>query len=364
MCCTKELRIMRRRLLVVFALAALVAAGACGNDDNPSVASPLGSEATTGASAQPVTVRLGHFPNVTHATAIVGVEKGLFAKALGQDELEVKTFNAGPDATEALLSGAIDATYIGPNPAINAFVKTKGGIRIISGATSGGAALVAKPEIMHIAQLEGKKIATPQLGNTQDVALRAYLKEKGLATDAQGGGDVTILPQENSLTLDAFKGGQIDGAWVPEPWVSRLVLDGGGKVLVDEKSLWPEGKFVTTHLIVRTEFLEDHPDTVKRLLEGQVEANQYLAEHSTEAQTVVNEGIAEVTGKKLADHVVAAAFENLTFTDDPVASSLRESADDAVAVGLLQKPDLTGIYDLKLLNAVLMARNLTEVEGL
>ncbi|MEY2476574.1 MAG: sulfonate transport system substrate-binding protein [Actinomycetota bacterium] len=353
---------MHRRLLVVLALAALVVAGACGNDDNPSVASQGGSDTT--AAAEPVTVRLGHFPNVTHATAIVGVEKGLFAKALGQDKLEVKTFNAGPEATEALLSEAIDATYIGPNPAINAFVKTKGGIKIISGATSGGAALVTKPEITSITQLKGKKIATPQLGNTQDVALRAYLKEKGLATDAQGGGDVTILPQENSLTLDSFKSGQIQGAWVPEPWVSRLVLDGGGKVLVDEKTLWPGGEFVTTHLIVRTKFLEEHPDTVKRLLEGQVAANEYLAENSTEAQTVVNDGIAKITGKKLADNVIAAAFKNLTFTDDPVASSLRESADDAVAVGLLQKPDLTGIYDLKILNGVLEAKGLTAVKGL
>jgi NitT/TauT family transport system substrate-binding protein len=345
---------MRRRLLIALTLTALVVAGACGNDDDtPPV-----------AAAEPVTLRLGHFPNVTHATAIVGVEKGLFAKALGKDKLEVKTFNAGPEATEALLSEAIDATYIGPNPAINAFVKTKGGIRIISGATSGGAALVTKPEITSVAQLKGKKIATPQLGNTQDVALRAYLSEKGLATDAQGGGDVTILPQENSLTLDSFKSGQIQGAWVPEPWVSRLVLDGGGKVLIDEKTLWPEGEFVTTHLIVRTEFLEEHPDTVKRLLEGQVAANQYLAENSTEAQTVVNDGIAKITGKKLADNVIAAAFKNLKFTDDPVAASLQESADDAVAVGLLEKPDLKGIYDLTLLNAVLMARGVEEVKGL
>jgi NitT/TauT family transport system substrate-binding protein len=353
---------MRRRLLVVLALTAVVAAGACGSDDDkPSVASEGGTSTTT--SAEPVTLRLGHFPNVTHATAIVGVEKGLFAKALGQDKLEVKTFNAGPEATEALLTEAIDATYIGPNPAINAFVKSHKGIKIISGATSGGAALVVKPTITSAAQLKDKTLATPQLGNTQDVALRSWLKDQGLKTDAQQGGDVHIKPQENSLTLDSFKAGQIDGAWVPEPWVSRLVLDGGGKVLVDEKTLWPEGEFVTTHLIVRTEFLEEHPDTVKRLLEGQVAANEYLAKNGTEAQTVVNEGIAKITGKKRADNVVAAAFKNLTFTNDPIASSLQKSADHAVAVGLLEKPDLTGIYDLKLLNAVLEAEGLTAVKG-
>lgn len=340
---------MRHRLLAVLALAALAVAGACGSADK---------------AAAPVTVRLGHFPNVTHATAMVGVEKGIFAKALGKDELVVHTFNAGPEATEALLSEAIDATYIGPNPAINAYVKTKGGIKIIAGATSGGAALVTKPTITSVDQLEGKKIATPQLGNTQDVALRAYLKEKGLATDAQGGGDVTILPQENSLTLDSFKNGQIDGAWVPEPWVSRLLQDGGGRVLVDEKTLWPGGRFVTTHLIVRTEFLEEHPETVKRLLEGHVEANEYLADNATEAQTVVNTGIEKITGKRLADGVIASAFTNLSFTDDPVATSLQESADDAVAVGLLKKPDLAGIYDLTLLNQVLKARGRSSVEGL
>jgi NitT/TauT family transport system substrate-binding protein len=311
-----------------------------------------------------VTVRLGYFPNVTHATAIVGVEKGIFAKALGTDKLEAKTFNAGPEATEALLSGAIDATYIGPNPAINAFVKSNKGIRIISGATSGGAALVVKPSITSAAQLKGKTIASPQLGNTQDVALRSWLKEQGFKTDAQAGGDVSVKPQENSLTLDTFKAGNIDGAWVPEPWVSRLVIDGGGKVLVDEKTLWPEGKFVTTHLIVREKFLKEHPATVKRLLEGQVEANDWLAANGTEAQRVVNSGIEKITQKKLTDPVIAAAFTNLSFTNDPLASSLKTSADHAVAVGLLEKPDLTGIYDLTLLNQVLKAKGEPAVKGL
>jgi NitT/TauT family transport system substrate-binding protein len=146
--------------------------------------------------------------------------------------------------------------------------------------------------------------------------------------------------------------------------VSRLVQDGGGKVLVDEKSLWPGGKFVTTHLIVRTQFLQDHPQTVKRLLEGQVAANDYLQANGAEAQSVVNGGIAKITSKKLADAVIAAAFKNLTFTDDPIASSLKLSADHAVAVGLLAKPDLTGIYDLTLLNQVLKAKSEPAVKGL
>ena len=315
-----------------------------------------GAASTTGGSGadKPVTVRLGYFPNITHATAIVGVDQGIFRKALGTDKLALSTFNAGPAATEALLAGAIDATYIGPSPTINAYAKSKGAaLRIISGATSGGAALVVRSSITGAAQLKGKKLATPQLGNTQDVALRYWLKTQGLKTDTSGGGDVSILPQENSQTLDAFKSGAIDGAWVPEPWASRLVLEGKGKVLVDEKDLWPGAVFVTTHLVVRTAFLEKHPDAVQRLLQGQIDANEFVNSHPAEAQQIVNKGIAALTGKALTDETVKAAWANLTFTDDPVVSSLAASAKHAEDVGLLASVDLAGIYDLAPLNALL-----------
>ena len=312
-----------------------------------------------GAGAAPkqdqVTLRLGYFPNVTHASAIVGVEGGIFQEKLGNNmKLETSTFNAGPQAVEALNSGALDATYIGPNPAINAFAQSGGkAIRIISGATSGGAFLVVKPAIKNAKDLKGKQIASPQLGNTQDVALRTWLKKKGLKTDPAGGGDVTILPQDNAQTLDLFKQGQVDGAWVPEPWATRLVQEGGGKVLVDEATLWPEGQYVTTHLIVRTEFLKDHPDAVKRLLQGQVAANDLIKNDPQKAQDLVSQGINSATGKPLPADVIAASFKNLTFTNDPIASSLRKSAKDAQAVGLLKPVSLKGIYDLKLLNQVL-----------
>jgi NitT/TauT family transport system substrate-binding protein len=340
-------------LLIVVALAV----GACGSTTKAAARTDhaAGSEAQT-------TVRLGYFPNVTHATAIVGVEKGIFAKALGNDSLKTQTFNAGPAAVEALLSGAIDATYIGPNPAINAFAKSNGkAIRIVSGATSGGAALVVKPEIATAQQLKGKKVASPQLGNTQDVALRHWLADEGLKTDPQGGGDVSIVPQDNAQTLETFKSGSIDGAWVPEPWVSRLIQEGGGKVLVDEASLWPAGKFVTTHLVVATKFLQEHPDAVKRLLEGQVDANAFLNANPTESQQLVNAGIEKITGKKLSESTIQASWKNLTFTNDPVASSLTASAQHAEAVGLLDKVNLDGIYDLTPLNAVLKARGGAQV---
>jgi NitT/TauT family transport system substrate-binding protein len=341
-----------RKLLGPAAVLLALTLAACGSSKKSS------SSATTAPKdTGPVTLNLGYFPNVTHATAIAGVEKGIFAKALGTNvTLKTATFNAGPAAVEALFSNAIDATYIGPNPAINAWSQSNGSaIKIISGATSGGAALVVKPAINSAADLKGKKIATPQLGNTQDVALRAWLKDKGLKTDAAGGGDVNIVNQENAQTLDTFKAGSIDGAWVPEPWVSRLVQDGGGKVLVDEKDLWPGGKFVTTLLVVRTAFLNQHPDVVKRLLQGQVEANDYVNKNPAEAQTVVNTGIGKLTGKKLSDAVIAASWKNLSFTNDPIASSLKTSAQHAQDAGLLKPVNLTGIFNLTTLNDVLKA---------
>jgi NitT/TauT family transport system substrate-binding protein len=260
---------------------------------------------------------------------------------------------------------AIDASYVGPNPAINGFVKSHGqALRIVSGATSGGAFLVVKPSINSAADLKGKKVASPQLGNTQDVAVRAWLKKQGLTTDTSGGGDVSILPQENAATLDAFKIGAIDGAWVPEPWATRLVQDGGGKVLVAESDLWPGGKYVTTQLVVATKFLSAHPDVVKRLLEGQVAANDFVNASPVEAQKLANDQIEKLTQKRLGNALIAAAWKNLTFTNDPIASSLQTSANSATDVGLLAKVDLKGIYDLTLLNEVLKARGEAPVSGL
>ena len=317
--------------------------------------------ATTPASAanraqdEQVTLRLGYFPNVTHATAIVGVEGGLFEDKLGTGvKLELSTFNAGPAAVEALFADALDATYVGPNPAINAFAQSDGeAIRIISGATSGGAFLVVKPEITKVKDLKGKVIASPQLGNTQDVALRSYLKKKGLDTDTEGGGDVSIRPQDNALTLQLFQSGDIDGAWVPQPWAERLISEGGGKVLVDERDLWPAGKYVTTQLIVRTAYLDEHPDVVQKLLEGQVAANDFVNSNRDVAENLVASGIERATGKAIAPELVKATFDTVTFTNDPIASSLKKSAKDAVAVGLLEPVELKGIYNLKLLNKVL-----------
>ncbi len=344
-------RIGNLATVAIVAAATLGTAAACGGDDSGG-----------GDAGKPVTLRLGYFPNITHAPAIVGVEKGIFAEKLGAGvTLEPKTFNAGPEAIEAVFSGALDATYIGPNPTVNAHSKSKGeAVRVVSGAASGGVALVVKPEITSAEGLRGKKIATPQLGNTQDVAIRYWLKEKGLATTKEGGGDVSIVPQANSQTIETFRSGAIDGAWVPEPFVSQLV-NAGGKVLVDERDLWPDGKFVITNLIVSTTFLKEHPDVVQKLVDGQVAANDFVNKQPDQAQQAIADHIGKITGKPLDLKLIKQAWPTLQFLDDPIASSLKTGLDHAVAVGLTQPVDLAGLYDLSYLNTALKAQGETEV---
>ncbi|HJT38462.1 MAG TPA: ABC transporter substrate-binding protein [Actinomycetota bacterium] len=313
--------------------------------------SSTGSAATGGK----ITLRLGYFPNLTHASAILGVDDGIFQRDLGPNVLlKTSTFTAGPEEVTALFAGSLDAAYMGPNPAINAYIKSKGqAIRIISGATAGGAYLVVKPSIKSAADLKGAKLAAPQLGNTQDVALRNWLKSQGYRTTTAGGGDVKIIDQDNATTLETFKAGQIDGAWVPEPWASRLVIEGGAHVLVDERTLWPQGRYVTTQLVVRTAYLQQHPDVVENLLKGQVEANDFLNNNKAQAETIVGNGIKKLTGKALSAAVLDAAWNHLTFTNDPIASSLKTNAAASLAFGFITSSDLTNIYDLTLLNKVL-----------
>ncbi|WP_018653092.1 ABC transporter substrate-binding protein [Actinomadura flavalba] len=341
-----------RSRLVAAALVVLAGSGtltACGGDD--------GNE---GGAAQPL--RLGYFPNITHATALVGVEKGIFAKHLGTAP-KTATFNAGPAAIEAVFSGAIDATFIGPNPAINAWSRSKGqAIKIYSGAASGGVSLVVNPDkVKGLDDLKGKKIATPQLGNTQDVAIRYWLKQKGLTANKDGSGDVKVVPQENAQTLQTFAQGSIDGAWVPEPFASRLILENKGKKILDEKTLWPNGKFVITHLIVRQEYAKKNPEQVKKLVQGVVEATDFLNSNEAESKKAVNDSLTKLSGKPLKPEVLDSAFKEIEFTTDPVASSLTGGAEHAEAVGLLEKTDLNGIYDLSILNQILKSSGKAEV---
>ncbi|WP_353712811.1 ABC transporter substrate-binding protein [Arthrobacter sp. K5] len=339
--------------LVLLISVGAVVASAVARDSNATAA----PDAATTPAAE---LKLGYFGNITHATALVGVQKGFIAKELGDTKLSTQVFNAGPAAIEALNAGAIDATYIGPNPAINSFVKSKGeSISIIAGAASGGAQLVVKPEIKTAADLKGKTLASPQLGGTQDVALRAWLGKQGYKTNTDGGGDVAINPTENAQTLKLFQDGKLDGAWLPEPWASRLVLQAGAKVLVDEKDLWDgsltgkAGEFPTTILIVNKKFAAEHPQTVEALLKGHVEAVKWLNDTpAAEKAAVVNAALKQDAGKALAQNVIDRSLKNIVFTVDPLAGTFKKLLQDGVDAGTTKQADLNGLFDLRALNSV------------
>jgi len=309
-------------------------------------------------------LKIGYFPNFTHAPAIVALEQGYLQEELGPDvKITPVVFNAGPAAIEALFAGGVDVSFIGPNPAITGYAQSDGAaLRVVSGAASGGAGLVVREGIDSIADLEGATIATPQLGNTQDVALRYFLQENGFETTTEGGGDVRVTPQDNATTLTALQSGQIDGAWVPEPWMTRLQLEGGAKLLIDEADLWDDGQFVVTHVIAATPFLEQHPAAVAAVIRAEQRAIAYIQEDPEGAKQVVNDAIEALTGKGIAPELLDAAWEHVAFTLDPLPATLYGSAEHAEAVGLLDPIDLDGIYDLSLLNAVLADAGLDEIE--
>ncbi|HSB46811.1 MAG TPA: ABC transporter substrate-binding protein [Candidatus Bilamarchaeum sp.] len=312
-----------------------------------------------GKAGNETAVRIGFFPNMLHAQALVGRANGTFTRALGPGT-EMVPFNAGPSVIEALFADQVDIAYIGPNPAINGFVKSEGkALRIISGAASGGAVLVVRNDsgITKDSDFAGKKIASPQLGNTQDVALRAYMQDAGLKI-GEGPGEVSVIPTANPDILTSFQKKEIDGAWVPEPWGARLVQEGGGRIYLDERSIWPGGKFVTANIIVSRKFLDEHPDKVESFLRAHVELTDWINTHPDEAKGLMNAQIKNLTGKELPRNVLDEAFSRCEITYDPVESSLEKSADDAFALGFLgsTRPDLSGIYDLAILDKILEGR--------
>jgi NitT/TauT family transport system substrate-binding protein len=320
-------------------------------------------------SEQKKTLRIGYFPNINHAQAVIGLGRGDFQRALG-DNVEVKTqiFNAGPAAMEGLLANQIDISYIGPGPAINGYVRSDGqALRIISGSASGGAVFVVRNDsgINSAQDLANKKFATPELGNTQDVALRNYLLENGYNTREKGG-NVEVLTVKNPDIVTLFLTKQIDGAWVPEPWGERLVREGGGKILVDERDLWPpEGKFVTTHIIVRPDYLQNNPDVVKKLLEAHINETNWINSNKIAAIQAFNVELEKLTGQTISQDVLNASLSRIDFTYDPIRLSLFQDAIDAYNLGFLpENPDLSSIYDLTILDQVLQERGLPSVSGL
>jgi len=344
----------RRALALALSAAVILTLAACSGRAVP---------ASAQLSAAPATVRIGYFANFTHAPAIVGLSRGTFQKALGSaTAVKTSVFDAGPTETEALLSGSLDIGFIGPGPVVNAYGKSKA-VRVIAGAAANGAALVVRNGIDSVEALKGKTLATPKLANTQDIALRYYLKEHGLPTTVTGGGAVKIQPQPNSDAVNAFKQGQLDGAWVPEPYATELVT-AGGHVLVDEKTLWPGQRFATTNVVVTSAFLDRYPATVKRFLSALVATIDSIDADPAAAQADTDAAIKKITGTSLPPGVLGASWKNVIFTVDPVAASLIGGAKHAEAVGLLDpSTSLDGLYDLGPLNAVLSAQGAAAVKG-
>ena len=342
------------------------------------------------------TLRIGYFPNVNHAQAIIGLKNGDFQKILNSNDNTSKSeqnkininefvFSDGPSALEALFGGQIDVAYVGPNPAISGYVASGGkdGLRIISGAASGGASFVVRNDagIQSVKDLGGKKFASPQLGNTQDISLRKYLVNNGYKT-AENGGNVTVVPTKPSDIFTLMLKKQIDGAWVPEPWATRLVNEANGKIFVDERDLWPpQGKFVTANIIVRTDYLNQNPDVIKKLLEAHVNETLWINNHlnsdknnSTFNDKTINQvvnafnnGLKKMTGKTISDDELKQSFSRMDFTYDPLKQSLYKIADDANSLGFISdskvnKLNITGIYNLQILNSVLKEKGLGTID--
>ena len=324
------------------------------------------SSASSGQSDGKVVLRLGFLENITHASALVGIKEGFFTKNLGNNvTLKLYPFSTGTEEATALLAGQLDAAYVGPNPAIKAWQQSNGSlIKVISGAASGGAELVVKKGITKASQLKGQKLASPSLGNTQDVAMRFWLKGQGLTTTQTGGGDVPITPiTPNSDAVLAFEAGKIAGGWEPAPYDAEMIA-AGGHALVNEASLWPNGQFVTTELVATQSYIAKNPAVISDLLKAQIQANSFIASNKSAAETAANAELETLSGKSLKSDILAAAFAQVSFTNDPIASSLITDASHAVSVGLLTPvKNLSGIYDLAPLNKLLAADGQSQVSS-
>jgi NitT/TauT family transport system substrate-binding protein len=332
------------RSVVLAALLAAAVAGAAGCHDKRS-----------GNGAAPTALRLGFFPNLTHGAALVGLQRGTFASALAPLTVEPRPFNAGPEAMEALFAGAIDACYVGPAPAINGYLRSRGeALEIVSGAAIDGAGLVVRKEagIHAAADLHGKKLASPQLGNTQDVALRMYLKDNGLASKDRGG-DVQVMPLANADILGLMKQKELDGAWVPEPWTTRLVDEAGGVVLVDEKDRWPDKKFPTTVLVVTKKLAAEHPELVQKLVGANVATIAWMKANPDEARKLVDTGLQKWAKKALPEELLKKACANVEPSPELLEAALAKQLADGRALGFLPDGDASGLVDRRFLDAAL-----------
>ena len=338
--------------------------------ESPSTPTSTTSSNTGSGSNSVRTLRIGYFPNINHAQPLIGLGNGDFQKALGKNvNVQTTVFNAGPSAIEALVAKRIDVTYVGPNPAVNGYVVSDGkDLKIIAGASSGGAAFVVRSDagINSPKDSAGKKFASPQLGNTQDVSLRSYLIKNGFKTTDQGG-NVALVAVANPDILTLFLKKQLDGAWVPEPWATRLVKEANGRIFLDERSIWPGGKFVTANIAVSTDYLKNNPDVISKLLSAHVNETLWINNHKNDAIKALNVELKKLTGKAIAEDELRQAFSRIDFTYDPLKLSLFQSANNAYDLGFLAKgkphPDLSGIFNLTILDQVLRQKGLTPIEG-
>lgn len=325
-------------------MAALMTVGfGCQNNIQPS-------------SVQKKIVNVGYFANVNHAPALIGIANGSFQHALGNEmQIKTKIFNAGPSAMEAIFAGAIDIAYIGPMPAINGYLKSEGkALRIVSGSTYGGASLVLQQplarEFLRIGStaLQGKTIATPQQGNTQDMALRHYVREQGLSDR------ITIRPMTNADQINAFRQNKIDGAWAPEPWATRLVTEAGGDRAMDERERWHNGRFPSAVIVVRQTFLHDRPEVVKAWLRAHVETIAWMNNHAQEAKATFNRELKKITSMPLPDPILDEAWKRLIFSIEPLRSQTEEQTQWAREEGFFTDDISTtkDAYDTALLEDV------------
>ncbi|MHB9093581.1 MAG: aliphatic sulfonate ABC transporter substrate-binding protein [Eubacteriales bacterium] len=329
------------------------------------VAAGCGSKQNEGEKTGKTVIRVGYFPNMTHAQALVGLSDGTFQKALGDGvTIEEHTFNAGPSEIEALLAGEIDLGYIGPVPAINGYVKSKGQLRIIAGAADAGAVLVARSgvSIKDIKDLDGKKVAIPQLGNTQDISMRNLLSQANLK-DAAKGGTVTVIPAENPDILTLIAKGDVDAALVPEPWGSRLVKQAGASIVLDANQVWRDGKYTTAVVIVSTKFLNDHPDLVEKWLVAHIDITERINSNKEGSKTVINNQIKKLTKKSLPEDVLNSSFKRIVVTYNPETESVKEFVQLSVDNGYIKgDPDISTLFDLAIINKALKQKGLQIVQ--
>jgi len=330
----------------------------------PAVNPTSSASTTTTPSTNSIgSVNIGYFANINHAPAVIGIANGDFQKALGPSTtIHTFLFPSGGPEMVALLAGKLDIAYVGPSPAVNAYIQSNGtGLVILGGVASGGAVFVVQnsSKITSAKDLGGKTFAAPGIGNTQDIALRYYLMENGYKTTTNGG-NVTVLDATNANIVTLFAEGKVDGAWVPEPYGEVLMQQLGGKLFLDERSLWPGGSFSTAELVVRTQFLQQHADVVQEIVSADVAETNWINKNPSLAEADLNSSLVSLTGQGYSQSILGAALARLAFTYDPLETSVAVQAEHAWALGdLTQNPtNLSGLYDLSVLSSVLAADGL------